>query len=295
MTLDLRDLDVFLAVEREGSFGRAANALMVTQPAVSERIRHLEHAVGRPLFDRTTRGVTITAAGAALVPYAHRCLTVAAESIEAARRADGTRSLVVAVHSTFAQRVVPLVLDALEPARRRLAIRDVHSEDVAGLVLDGVADIGFALSASAPRGLRRVELPADDIVCAVDTDHPLASKRRVSLKHLRETLLAVNAWGDGAQGFMDQLGVAGIEDWRIRYCGDAATALALACNNGHVALVARSAFAMSARETLREIPLPGLSRWRVRLDLLHRRADRDEPLVRNLKTLAERVPTKAAP
>src|SRR5215475_13428104 len=108
MSLDLRDLEVFLAVEREGSFGRAATALMITQPAVSERIRHLERDVGRRLVDRTARGATLTVAGAALAPYARRCRALADESIEAARGADGSRSLVVAVHSTFAQRVVPL-------------------------------------------------------------------------------------------------------------------------------------------------------------------------------------------
>ena len=55
MAFDFRDLECFLAVEREGSFGRAATMLMVTQPAVSERIRHLERVVGRALFVRSFR------------------------------------------------------------------------------------------------------------------------------------------------------------------------------------------------------------------------------------------------
>lgn len=286
MALDLRDLDVFLAVAREGSFGRAANALMVTQPAVSERIRHLERVIGRRLFERTARGATITASGEALVPYAHRCLALADESIEAARRADGSRSLVVAVHSTFAPRVVPLVVEALDPTHRRLAIRDVHSEDVAGLVLDGAADVGFALSASTPRGLQRIALPADQVVGVVAADHPLAATQRSGLKHLQGTMLAVNAWGDGTQPFLDRLTAAGIEDWRIRYCGDAATALALARNHRHVALVTESAFTANDPGTLQRISLPGLAQWQVRLDLLHRRADRKDPLIQALATAA---------
>src|SRR5579862_1687829 len=213
MSIDLRDVDVFLAVEREGSFGRAARSLMVTQPAVSERIRHLERVVGRQLFERTARGAALTDAGTAFLPYARRCVHLADESVEAARGADGSSSLVVAVHSTFEPRVIPLVLAALEPARRRLAIRDVHSEDVAGLLLDGAADVGFALGASAPRGIQRVELPADEIVCVAARDHPLAGTRRCSLRNLRESLVAINAWGDGVQPFIGRLTAARIDDW----------------------------------------------------------------------------------
>lgn len=287
MPLELRDLDVFVAVEREGSFGRAANLLMVSQPAVSERIRHLERVVGRQLFERTTRGAALTAAGTAFLPYARRCLHLADESIEAARGAYGSRSLVLAVHSTFAPRVVPIVLSALNPARRRLAIRDVHSEDVASLLLDGAADIGFALSAAAPRGIDRVALPPDDIVCIAKRDHLLAATRRLSSRHLRESLVAINAWGDGAQQFIDKLNATGIEDWRIRYCGDATTALSLAKQHDHVAFVTRSAFAATGSDTLIPLPVSGLGSWRVRLDLLHRRTERTDPLIQRVRAAAQ--------
>ena len=291
MALDLRDVEVFLAVEREGSFGRAASVLMVTQPAVSERIRHLERTIGRQIFERTARGATITPAGAALVPYAQRCLALADEAIETARRADGTRSLVVAVHSTFAQRVIPLVARALASTPRRLAIHDVHSEAVAGLVLDGVADIGFALSASTSRALRRIALPADEIVCVAAERHPLVTARRPALSHLRTSCLAVNAWGDGYQQFMERLSAASIEDWRIRYCGDAATALTLARHEGHVAFVSRSALEYNAADQLRAVRLPGISQWQIHLDLLHRRADGNDPLLRSLIAAAKTAPT----
>ena len=78
MTLDLRDLEVFLAVERQGSFSRAASELLVSQPAVSERIRHLERVVGTEVFERTTRGASLTPAGEQLLPFAKRCAAIAA-------------------------------------------------------------------------------------------------------------------------------------------------------------------------------------------------------------------------
>src|SRR5256885_6792259 len=64
--LRLRDLHVFSTVVRLGSMGKAAQALGVTQPAVSEVIADLEHALGVRLLDRTPQGVTLTSYGAAL-------------------------------------------------------------------------------------------------------------------------------------------------------------------------------------------------------------------------------------
>ena len=163
MALDLRDLEVFLAVARRGSFGRAAGELLVSQPAVSERIRHLERVVGTPVFERTTRGATLTPAGEQLLPFAQRCAAIAAEAVEAVQQGERHPRLVIAVHSTFAPRVLPLVLGALAHTPRRVAVRDAHSHEVEALVLDGVADIGFAIPGVARRGLRRLSLAPDPV------------------------------------------------------------------------------------------------------------------------------------
>jgi DNA-binding transcriptional LysR family regulator len=301
MDLDLRDLTVFLAVERQGSFGRAATELMVSQPAVSERIRHLERVVGKSLFERGPRGAALTPAGAALLPYARRCASLGQEALSAARSAEASSALVLAVHSTFGLRTVPLVLRALGGLERRVSIRDVHSEQVAALVLDGVADLGFALSASVPRGVVRVPLAADDVVCAVGTDHPLRRASRASVGDLAESLIALNAWGRGSAEFVARLQSAGIDDWRIRFCADASTALGLARDHGHVAFVTRSAADLVEGVTV--VRLSGLRGWAVQLDFLHRRSDRTDPVVKAVVAAIEgtgvrrtiRAPSSARP
>jgi DNA-binding transcriptional LysR family regulator len=63
MDLDLTDLSTFLEVAVQGSFGRAATALHLSQPSVSTRIAGLERTVGSSLFTRTTRGASLTSAG----------------------------------------------------------------------------------------------------------------------------------------------------------------------------------------------------------------------------------------
>ncbi len=280
MALDLQDLTVFVAVQRHGSFGRAASELLVTQPAVSERIRHLERVLARQVFERTPRGVRLTPAGEALLPYARRCLVLSDEAVEATRQAEGTPRFVMALHSTFGPRLVPFVVGALRDLPRRVTVRDFHSEVVPGLVVDGVADVGFALAGSARRGLSRVSLPPDPVVCVASREHRIAQLRRPSVSSLRDALIALNAWGDGTEGFFTQARERGIEEWRVRQCADAATAITLAREHGHVAFVARSALRRGAG--LREISLAGLSNWTIRLDLLHRTRDRDDPAIRIL-------------
>src|SRR4029079_16254148 len=111
MAIEVQDMGVFLAVVREGSFGRAATTLLVSQPSVSERIVNLERVVGARLFDRSNRGATLTPAGRRLLPYAQRTVALVQEAAAAARSDDQPAQLRIAVHSTFSHRAIPLVLD----------------------------------------------------------------------------------------------------------------------------------------------------------------------------------------
>jgi DNA-binding transcriptional LysR family regulator len=89
MILDLPKLRIFAAVARTGSFTRAADELDLRQPTVSQQIQVLERSLRTPLFDRMGRRVQLTAAGAALLPYAERLLALAIEAETATREAAG--------------------------------------------------------------------------------------------------------------------------------------------------------------------------------------------------------------
>ena len=281
MAIDLRDLEVFLAVEQHGSFGRAGRQLLISQPAVSGRIRNLERTVGHPVFVRSTTGVTLTPAGEALVPYARRCVALAAEGEVAARAADGVPPFGIAVHSTFASRVVPLVIEGLDAHPRRLAVRDVHSEDVAPLVLDRAVDLGFSIHGPAVPGTRRVRLVADRVVGVCAPDHRLATTSRPSVASLVGGPIALNAWGSGADAFLERTRRAGVRDDQVRACGDVTTALTLALRHGHVAFVAGSAAEVFVGAgMLVPVRIASLATWAVDLDLVHRRRGTDDDAVR---------------
>ena len=147
---------VFLAVVHEGSFGRAAASLLISQPAVSERVVRLERIVGDRLFTRGNRGTILTPAGERFLPYAQRAVDLLAEAADAVRSVDEPPRLRVAVHSTFSHRAIPIVAAALSELPRSLKFRDAHSDEIVAMLLDGVVDVGFVLPATPPRSLRFV-------------------------------------------------------------------------------------------------------------------------------------------
>ena len=85
--MDLRQLKQFVAVAETSSFSRAAERLFMAQPPLSVAIRKLEEELGTPLFERTARGVRLTAPGEAALQAARKCLQNA-EEVSAAARAS---------------------------------------------------------------------------------------------------------------------------------------------------------------------------------------------------------------
>src|SRR5882724_7786477 len=92
--MDMDQIRTFVAVARLHSFGRAAESLHRSQPAISRRIELLEQAFNVPMFDRTHAGVVLTDAGAALLPFAEAVLAAArdgTEAVTALSRGEGGR------------------------------------------------------------------------------------------------------------------------------------------------------------------------------------------------------------
>jgi DNA-binding transcriptional LysR family regulator len=283
MAMELTDLRVFLAVAETGSFSRAASALVRTQPSVSERVAGLEHTVGAELFDRTSRGARLTVRGEQLVPYARRCVAIADDALEAVRAEATVPRLRIAVHTTFAQRAVPFVLEALGDLPRRISVRDAHSHEVQAMVLDDAADVGFVLPDAVARGLHREDLPDDEIVCVAAPGHPLARSPRVALGALAGALVAVNVWGEDASVLLALLEEAGLPPTSLRLITDSGIAGVLARDHGHIAVVTMSTVAHDLETgMLRRIRVARLPRWRVPLALVVRRRSVDDPAIARL-------------
>lgn len=189
-SVELQQLRYVLAIAETNSFTRAAKRCLVVQSALSHQVARLERELGAKLFDRTSRRVRLTAAGAAFLPAARQCLNAAE------RAADEVAATVGEVRGRLMLGVIPTVAAVDIPAALadfhgryplvRIGLRVDASEELVELVTQGQVDIAFlGLPTTArPRGVRSRELATDRHVAVLTPGHPLATEPEVSLARL---------------------------------------------------------------------------------------------------------------
>ncbi|CAG9174477.1 LysR family transcriptional regulator [Cupriavidus respiraculi] len=209
MNYSLRQLRVFLAVARHGSFSRAADAVGLTQPAVSRAVADFEEALGVRLLDRTTREVLLTDAGEALVPALERLLGQLDDTLEETRQL-GERyrgRVVIASAPTISARLMPLYVAAC--ARRypdiRLSVRDNVQADGLEQIRAGAVDFGVLIDPMAREGLTTAPLATDPFCFVCRCDHPLAGKSSVPWSALDGLPLVLLDSASGSRPLIDQI------------------------------------------------------------------------------------------
>ena len=188
--MDTRQLAAFCAVVERRSFSRAAEALGVTQPAVSLQVRALEKRLGAQLLDRSGRQVEPTEAGRRLYRGAQRLLELEEQLVaEVAAGGDGALAgaLEIGASTGPAAVVLPLLLCEFQRAhpavRVRLAVHDTQT--VVDLVAGRELQLGIVGAARRHRGVRFEPFLRDEVILACPPGHPFAG-RQVSLEELRE-------------------------------------------------------------------------------------------------------------
>src|SRR5215218_9850953 len=146
--MTLRQLQYLVTVVDEGSFARAAPALYVSQPTLSQQVRTLEAEVGGPLLERLPRGVRPTAAGEAFLPPARAALAAAGRARHSARMVLELEAgeLEIATVGTVALGLLPPVLRRWRARHRGLVVRLHEHRDaptLAQAVTEGSADLGI--------------------------------------------------------------------------------------------------------------------------------------------------------
>lgn len=189
--MDIRHLRYFLAVAEELHFGRAAVRLHMAQPPLSQAIRQLEDELGATLLTRTSRSVSLTAAGSALLVDAHAVLEQLAQAEAKVRRvhAGEAGELVVGYMNPAMDAVLCRALAEFRAKRPGVALRlrelpsPVQMEELRA----GRLDIAFVragsegqAAAAGPELAFRV-VAREPYVLALPTGHPLAKLKRVPL------------------------------------------------------------------------------------------------------------------
>ena len=230
--MDLRRLEIFVKVAELGSFSRAAEALFLTQPTVSEHVRALEDGLGVQLLDRLGRGATPTRAGTLLLGYARRMLALAREASQAIEQFQGRVSgeLTIGGSTIPGEYVVPELIGAFRAKYPdvRVCLLIGSSREVQAWVEDGRVEIGVVGAAPTARALEGRPLMADELVVVVGAEHPWAGRPSVSLDDLRAEPLIVRERGSGSrQTFERALGDVGLDLGDFRVVGEIASTQAI--------------------------------------------------------------------
>lgn len=188
----LEQLEAFVEVHRRGSASQAAEALYVTQPTLTARIKGLEQELDAILFLRTGRGMRLSEAGRAFLPYAERTLDAAGAGrrllAELARGGSGHLALGAApAVSTY---VLPRILRRFRHTHPRvaLAVRTGHSEEVLELVLREQVQVGLGRALRHPE-VDAIPLYEDELVLVVDPTHPFATEHAIPAEQISEVQL----------------------------------------------------------------------------------------------------------
>ncbi|HWC32281.1 MAG TPA: LysR substrate-binding domain-containing protein [Actinomycetota bacterium] len=186
-------MEAFLEVARVRSVSRAADALFVTQPAITARIKGLERALDATLFVRTSRGMKLTESGEAFLPYAKRALETLADgrrAVNTVERGGGGR-LSVGAAPAVSTYVLPSVLKRFAESHPRISVsvRTGHSEEIVELVLREQVDVGLVRALRHPE-IATTPLYEDRLVLVVEPSHRFASSGSIDLEQMsREQLV----------------------------------------------------------------------------------------------------------
>lgn len=193
--MELRQLRYLVAVADEGSFGRAAERLEVSQQALGQQIGRLERDLGTELFRRSAGTAEPTDAGRALVAQARRVLGEAAhaESVVAQATRGELGRVTVGFVSSAALGVVPRIVLAMQRSSPgvRIELEEADTTPQLAAVADGRFDAGIVREVSRAPGLRVRPLLRERLVVAVHRSHQLARRKNVRLRELGDEQLLV--------------------------------------------------------------------------------------------------------
>ncbi|NDZ79521.1 LysR family transcriptional regulator [Streptomyces sp. SID10853] len=190
MRITLRQIEIFVMVAEHLHFGRAAEALHISQPTVSQEVGRLERALGLALFDRTRRSASLTPAGESMVEEGRRLLSQADHLVSKVRLYEESRMKTIRVAATpsVVNRLLPAVISRCERELPGLDIEDIAVETgaVSPLLSAGHGDIGLGRFLDPIEGFRTEVITDEEILVALSRNHPCAGAARISLDELHD-------------------------------------------------------------------------------------------------------------
>jgi len=209
INLSLRHLRAFVAIADCGGYSAAARVLNVAQSALSRTIVEIEQELGTCVLERTTRRVTLTAAGEQLLQNARRVLQEfdAAMSRFQLYKTGHVGIVSLAALSSFASILLPEIISQFRKDKEgvRLILKDGFAEEVVNYVLSGKVEFGVTSLTRKHETLVWESIVADKLVCICSKKHSFAKKSFIAWEKLNgenfvsfDPSSSVRAWVDRA-------------------------------------------------------------------------------------------------
>ncbi len=188
----LAQIEGLIEIARLGNMRRAAEALAISQPALTARLQALEEELGVPLFRRTHTGMVLTPAGTAFLPHADRAIEAIRSGGSLVRELEFgvIGELALAVAPAVSAYVLPEILGRFTDRHPdvRLRVRTGHSEEILDLVARGEVELGIVRQLHDAR-VRSRPLYEDELVLIARPDHPFAIAGKIDVSEINHTQL----------------------------------------------------------------------------------------------------------
>lgn len=209
-----RRLQVFHTVARLLSFTKAAEALHMTQPAVTFQVRQLEEYFNTRLFDRTHNRIALTEIGEKVFEFAQKIFEQYALMEEAVKEMTGDINgvLVLGASTTIAEYMLPALLGDFKHRYPDVKIRlkVSNTEEIVSMVENNIIDLGVVEAPVANKSLWLELCRMDQLVAIVPPNHPLAQRQSVSVHELATCPYISREEGSGTREVIaDYFGKAG--------------------------------------------------------------------------------------
>lgn len=206
--MNLRQLELFVAVTEAGSFSRGAEAALLTQSTVSQHIAALESEIDLQLLDRTGQGVVTTHAGKLFLQHARKVLAECVALRQAMAGFQGLQqaNLTIGASNIPANYLIPSILPRLaaEYPGIALTVQTGDSREMLGSLLTDAVEVAVVGSHGNERGVDYLALASDLLVLAVSCRHPWSRCPSITLDDLATNPIIVRESGSGSDQALQQ-------------------------------------------------------------------------------------------
>ncbi len=206
--MNIHRLAIFCKVLELRSFTKAAEAVCLTQPTVSEHVRALEEVVGEKLVDRLGREALPTPVGKILYQYAKDIIRLRDEAVQAIEKFRGNLSgtLCIGASTIPGTYILPELIGDFKKMcpSIQITLKISDSTEVVDRIADGMVEFGVIGASWEDRRITLEEVFSDELVLAVYRGHPWEARRSVGIEELAEQPFILRERGSGTRMVMNQ-------------------------------------------------------------------------------------------